>query len=186
MSPEQRRDTIVAATIPLVREHGFDVSTRQIAEAVGVAEGTLFRVFDDKDSLLRSAVRASLDPSEAEAQLTSIDMQAPLAARVEQAAVVLQQRMFDVLRLAAAVGLANVPQPESGRELIQFERMNELLTAVFEPDRDVLSHDPAEAARLLRIIAFGGSHARLTEGPVMTPAEVADLLLHGIVRDTTD
>ena len=44
---------IVAATLPLLLEHGELVTTRQIAEAAGIAEGTIFRVFADKDELHR-------------------------------------------------------------------------------------------------------------------------------------
>ncbi len=52
MAPEDRRAALIAATIPLLREHGLDVSTRQIAQAAGVAEGTIFGVFPDKNSLV--------------------------------------------------------------------------------------------------------------------------------------
>jgi AcrR family transcriptional regulator len=38
MSPEQRREMIVRATIPLVIEHGSGVTTRRIAQAVGIGE----------------------------------------------------------------------------------------------------------------------------------------------------
>ena len=43
---------IVDAVVPLLLEHGGDVTTRQIAEAAGIAEGTIFRVFPDKAALL--------------------------------------------------------------------------------------------------------------------------------------
>ncbi|MCU1430433.1 MAG: DNA-binding transcriptional regulator, AcrR family, partial [Actinomycetia bacterium] len=36
---------IVAATLPLLLEHGDRVTSRQIAEAAGIAEGTIFRAF---------------------------------------------------------------------------------------------------------------------------------------------
>ena len=37
LAPEDRRRALVDATLPLVREHGLAVSTRQIAEAAGGA-----------------------------------------------------------------------------------------------------------------------------------------------------
>lgn len=65
LSREERRAAIAAATIPLLVQHGAGVTTRQIADAAGVAEGTLFRAFADKDEILRAAVVRSLDPAPA-------------------------------------------------------------------------------------------------------------------------
>ncbi|WP_307868260.1 TetR/AcrR family transcriptional regulator [Cellulosimicrobium cellulans] len=69
LSREERRDAIAAATIPLLVEHGAAVTTRQIADAAGVAEGTLFRAFADKDEILHAAVVRSLDPAPAVAAI---------------------------------------------------------------------------------------------------------------------
>jgi len=52
LPPDERRSMIVAATLPLLLEHGDRVTTKQIAEAAGIAEGTIFRVFADKDALI--------------------------------------------------------------------------------------------------------------------------------------
>ena len=46
LSPDERRRAIVDAVLPLLIEHGRAVTTRQMAEAAGIAEGTIFRVFD--------------------------------------------------------------------------------------------------------------------------------------------
>ena len=52
LAPEARRKSIIDAVIPLLLENGPNVTTAQIAEAAGIAEGTIFRVFPDKTSLL--------------------------------------------------------------------------------------------------------------------------------------
>jgi hypothetical protein len=62
----------------------------------------------------------------------------------------------------------------------QLERLHELLVKLFEPDREQLRVEPERAARLLRIIAFGGSNPHLVDGPLLSPAEIVDLLLNGI------
>ena len=55
LTPDERRGALIEATIPLLLQHGASVSTRQIAEAAGVAEGTIFRVFDSKEDLVHAA-----------------------------------------------------------------------------------------------------------------------------------
>ena len=91
---------IVAATLPLLLEHGDRVTTRQIAEAAGIAEGTIFRVFADKDEIIVAVIEAALDPAPLEAALgrasrTTCGSKPALAAAV----VIIQQRVIDIWRL---------------------------------------------------------------------------------------
>jgi AcrR family transcriptional regulator len=74
----------VAATLPLLLEHGPAVTTRQIAEAAGVAEGTVFRVFPDKESLLEAVVESAFDMTAIDAALAAIDPAQPLEDRLPQ------------------------------------------------------------------------------------------------------
>ncbi|HEX9549144.1 MAG TPA: helix-turn-helix domain-containing protein, partial [Acidimicrobiales bacterium] len=56
LPPDERRSMIVAATLPLLLAHGERVTSRQIAEAAGIAEGTIFRAFADKDELIATVL----------------------------------------------------------------------------------------------------------------------------------
>ena len=48
LPPDDRREAILEAIIPLLQERGRNVTSRELAEAAEVAEGTLFRAFGDK------------------------------------------------------------------------------------------------------------------------------------------
>src|ERR1700755_3190129 len=86
MSPEQRREAVVRAALPLVAEHGAGVTTAQIARAAGIGEATIFRVFDDKQAVLDACVAAALDPTVVVQELNSIRLDQPLAVRLVGAA----------------------------------------------------------------------------------------------------
>src|SRR5450432_1365816 len=94
-----RRASIVAAALPLLRRHGVGVTTAQIATAAGVAEGTLFRAFSDKDALISAAMQAAFDPKPAEAQLRAIDRTGSLRDQMIAAVEILQRRVEQVWHL---------------------------------------------------------------------------------------
>mgnify|MGYP002138799000 CR=1 FL=1 len=60
MPPEQRRAAIIEATIPLLQEQGTGLTTKQVAEAAGVAEGTIFRVFDSLQDLIEAMLAVDI------------------------------------------------------------------------------------------------------------------------------
>src|SRR5579862_7906225 len=94
LPPDERRSMIVEATLPLLIEHGDRVTTKQIAEAAGIAEGTIFRAFADKDELIAAAVEAALDPGPLEAALAAIPCSLAFEARLAAAIVIMQQRVI--------------------------------------------------------------------------------------------
>ena len=89
LAPDDRRAALVEATVPLLIENGSAISTRQIAQAAGVAEGTIFRVFPDKNSLILAAIRSALDPEKGERALRAIPADLELRERVTQAAAIM-------------------------------------------------------------------------------------------------
>lgn len=62
LPPDQRRTEIIAAASPLLLADPTGFTTRQVAEAAGIAEGTLFRHFETKAELVSAVVDDLLNP----------------------------------------------------------------------------------------------------------------------------
>jgi AcrR family transcriptional regulator len=182
-----RRASIVAAALPLLRRHGVAVTTAQIATAAGVAEGTLFRIFPDKEALIAATVQAAFDPSPAETQLRAIDRRRSLREQMVAAVEVLQRHVEQVWQLISILGMSGPPKrsgPAAARGRgpagAADAAMRAQLVAILEPHRDQLRCKPAHAARLLRLMTFACTHPRITENQPLAAAEVVDILLDGI------
>jgi AcrR family transcriptional regulator len=174
----ERRAAIVEATLPLMLERGEAVTTRQIADAAGIAEGTIFRVFADKDELIAAVLDAALDPGPVERALADIDAGGALGDQVEAAVAILQRRVVDVWRLMSSIGVRfhqHVRRPAEDLPA---------LIALFDRHRDQLRVDPRVAARLLRALTLSLSHPMLAADP-MRPVEVTSLFLHGVTNESS-
>lgn len=185
MSPQQRREMLVVATLPLLVQHGLKVTTRQIAEAAGVAEGTIFRVFPDKDALIRAAVAKALDPSPVMTELAVVDMGIELRDRLVVVTGIMQRRLLMVFNLLISVGLHRPPEDveeHRARAHPQNAAIAKEIGRILEPDRDRLRAPVPEVVRILRLLTFAGSHPLINDGPVLTAEEIIDVLLNGTLR----
>jgi len=190
MAPEERRAALIAATIPLLHEHGLDVSTRQIAEAAGVAEGTIFGVFENKNSLVVCSVVKALDPQPTIDALAAIDRHAPLRDRLTAAAELVHTRFAEHAQLMAAIRKLIFADESSGDARLRMassrERVQAALADVIRPDAALLRRSPGAVARML--LLFCGAH---TYGPFGDPdgfnaEEAVSLLLDGLLKRQDD
>ncbi|WP_129843832.1 TetR/AcrR family transcriptional regulator [Streptomyces sp. RFCAC02] len=185
MDPDQRRAMIVAAALPLVVEYGASVTTAKIARAAGIGEGTVFRVFPDKDAILAACLAEAVRPDDLVAHLTAIDTDQPLHARLHEAAEVMRARMERmgavIGALAATAGTMSRPAPGKGGALPDreagFAAPRAALAALFAPDADRLRLAPERLADAFQMLLVPAGRSGAPDP--LTTGEIVDLFLHG-------
>ena len=193
MAPDERRRAIIDAVVPLLLEHGGDVSTRQIAEAAGIAEGTIFRVFPDKPALLLAAAEETMSPADGRAQLeaalvgvTSLRERVVVTSRrlderAERVMLVMMALRRQWMSQAQSEGGLPAHPPGPPAFVVEANRaLQEMLAEVFEPHRAELAVEPERAALLLRTLVLGSRHPGAHDADRLTPDDIADVLLDGI------
>jgi AcrR family transcriptional regulator len=179
MPPAERREALITATLPLVLWHGPGVTTRQIAEAADVAEGTIFRVFDGKEALIRAVAERAFDPAPALAEVMAVDRALPLRARLVALVTILQNRLSTVFSLIHALGMQR--PPEGYRPRLTNDEFREAIVELIGDDRKQLRVPPRELAGTLRMLVFASTHPFINDGNPLTPEQIVGILLDGLV-----
>jgi len=180
LPPTERRAALVAATLPLLRRHGLDVTTRQIADAAGVAEGTIFRAFGDKESLLTATIDAALDPTPVAAQLREIE-NTSLEATLVDIVEITRSWLTSVITVMMMLTRSPNFRGRCRRERGPSSEIEHALLALIERHRHELRVPPAQVARMLRMLVFASSHPVVSDqGTSMSSTDIVDLVLDGV------
>ncbi len=195
MAPDERRQAIIDATLPMLLERGTDVSTREIAQAAGIAEGTIFRAFETKQDLIHATIHTALMPDAAITRVADLPRDQALAQRVSAIIEVLREEIHRTRSLFAhfarpsaepvPVGPLRAPfggirppfNPHENRT-----RLNAAVAAALEPYSGELAVSTAFATNLLSALAFASSFSLTAEEPPISSEELSDAVLHGIAK----
>ncbi|MEU1576556.1 TetR/AcrR family transcriptional regulator [Streptomyces collinus] len=180
MTPEERRAMIIQTAIPLIAECGAAVTTAKIARAAGIGEGTIFRVFADKDELLQACIAEALSPEHAVRELDAIDVSQPLLDRLAEAAEALQAHMSRMGAILGSLGHRGGKHPGTVRGAGRDEsttRIRAALAELLEPDQAALRRPPEQIAALFFGLLF--TQPRTENEPDLTPQELVEFFLHG-------
>jgi AcrR family transcriptional regulator len=203
MSPEQLREAIVRAAMPLMADYET-VTTAQFAQAADIDEATLLRVFDDKDAVMEAcmaaiytAVGAALDPSRVLRELESISIDQPLAARLVEAIEALDAYHVGIRTDMEALNASFLP-PDTGtggerhrsvdrdefRAASRLVESRELIATLLEPDQEQLRLPADVLADAFLGMSLGATRTRHPDGTPLPARQVVELFLHGALTTT--
>jgi len=189
MSPEDRRQAIIDATTDLVLKHGPDATTRQIADACGIAEGTLFRVFESKDEILAAVVEHLLDPQHLIAEIEALRPTEHAADAVRALASLISLSSSRIRSVMMALHTAQTDaerrRTHGPRDKSKFMEDQAAIAGavagVLALHADELRVDPETAAAFLRTTVFANSLPVIPQ--LDNPDVFTDLLVHALVKE---
>ncbi len=183
MPPEQRRAAIVDAAVDLLADNGPELSTRMVAEAAGVAEGTLFRVFPTLPDLLGATYTEFLSQKRLMARLATVEMGATLESRTLGCV----RGIVDYFTHIHAVLPAPRHETTSAPHAVcvrdahkeRFTDLSDWVVATITPHADELTVTPETYAHYLNALAMGLAMARPGG---LTPEDLTLFALDGARR----
>jgi AcrR family transcriptional regulator len=185
LAPADRRQALVEATLPLLRVHGRAVTTRQIAEAAGVAEGTIFRVFASKEELVEAALARAFEPGRFVDEIAMIDGGLPFRDRMVALTALLQRRFTEIFGLMRAVGMVAPPDHVHEEHEAWRRQASDLMVGLVGADAARLTVPAAEFVHVLRLLTFSASHEEIADGRLLTPDRIVAVVLDGCLARPT-
>lgn len=166
---------IIETTMPLLVEFGPSLTSKQIAEAAGVAEGTIFRAFGDKEALIDATIKKFLDPEPLRRQLRAIPTSLPLEEKMFRIVELMRARFSEVFRVMATFRQPHQPHGDARRIF------GEIISEVLSPHLEELNWSPERTSHVIRLLTFASSVSHFNAGMEFDSRELTTVLLYGLV-----
>ena len=193
-----RRQQILAAAAGVFAEKGFHRATiRDVARAAGIADGTIYNYFENKDALLLGILDQLNDTAQRAdqfAQAASLGIEAWTRQYMRQRFTTIGPEGRRVIQVVLAEALGNPALREAySQQIIQpTYAMAESFFRQWMADKAIRPVDPALAPRLTAAMFLGVLMLQLLGDPVLEarqdelPEAMADILLHGLMENEHD
>jgi AcrR family transcriptional regulator len=189
MSADDRRASIISAALPLLRKTGAAVTTKEVAVAAGIAEGTLFRVFPTKDALIEACVANAFDTATAVAGLQAVDRDLPLEQRLSAGVEVMREHVEGIIGLISVLHATGVhlprPPAKGKRRPATSPEVDAAFVDLVGTDAELLRFPVQRVITFLSMLTLASAHPMLPDHGA-TPADVVDLLLHGALETSKE
>lgn len=201
MHPDERREVLVSSFLEVAHREGRTPTTSEIAHEAGIAEGTIFRVFPTKDALQDEAVQTAFCPAPVRRSIAAIGADLSVRDRLVAFTTIMQRRFTEVFGLMAALGLTQPPNRDGhlacyevghhlrgsqagacDHEPAAHQPLLDGIEALLLEDADDFAVPPADVVHRLRLLTFSGSHPGIADGRTLTPEQIVDTVLYGVVH----
>jgi AcrR family transcriptional regulator len=193
-----RRQQILAAAAKVFADKGFHRATiREVAQAAGIADGTIYNYFKNKDALLLGILDQLNETPKREgqfAQAANLGVEAWARQYIQQRFAVIGPEGRRVLQVILAEALANreLRQAYSEQIIQPTYALAEGFFRQWVAEGSVRPLDPALALRVTSAMFLGVLMLQLIGDPVLDahaaelPGLMADIILHGLKEDEHD
>jgi AcrR family transcriptional regulator len=184
LSPDERRESIIAVAIPLLSQKGDSLVVSEVAEAAGVAEATVFKVFPSRDSLIQSIIQSVIDTAELQAQLQQDRDRLPRDESSELADILEILRSYFVSALAA---MRSIGSPKSRSLTVGTRQLLEPADSMVREEFALRFSSPDRAwmKRTFEMIfvstIYSAATRELAGLDTPTTSELIQTLLHGAI-----
>jgi AcrR family transcriptional regulator len=175
LRPEERRASIVDATLRLVEAGSRGITTQDIARETGTAEGTIFRVFVTKEQLLDACIARVLENDPILDDLAAAGAKSTQRQRAIAASDAIRRHMRYIRPIVDALAPLGVDSasPERRGEFI------DLLVATVASMLDGRGRKRLLRATIIVHSAFGAAvRDALPNPPTLGSSDIVDLVLN--------